>query len=91
MAGRIHNGTLPISPISDTQASILDMFLFPGFTRMSTAIQGYLTIDVGAYAPVLCFLGILVFACRRIWKSVWEWFQTYCSKHLLSLEQEFSF
>ena len=53
---------------------------------MSTAIQGYLTIDVGAYAPVLCFLGLLVFACRRICQSLWEWSQTYCSKYLLPLE-----
>ncbi|KAH6702763.1 BCS1 N terminal-domain-containing protein [Leptodontidium sp. MPI-SDFR-AT-0119] len=79
MAGHIQNGSLPTLPISDAQASILDMMLFPGFTRMSSAIQGYLTIDLSVYAPLLCFFGLLVFACRRICKSLWEWLQTYCT------------
>ncbi|KAG4430458.1 hypothetical protein IFR05_014066, partial [Cadophora sp. M221] len=68
MAGYIQNGSLPIPPISDAHASILDMLLFPGFTRMSTAIQGYLTIDLSIYAPLLCFFGLLVSlnACRGV-------------------------
>ncbi|KAH7364894.1 BCS1 N terminal-domain-containing protein [Rhexocercosporidium sp. MPI-PUGE-AT-0058] len=79
MAGYIQNGSLPTPPISDAQASILDMILFPGFTRMSSAIQGYLTIDLSVYAPLLCFCGLCVFLCRRICKSLWEWLQTYCT------------
>jgi hypothetical protein len=61
------NDSLPIQPFSDAQASTLDL-LFPGFTRMSTAIQGYLTIDLNVYTPLLCFLGLLMFACGRICK-----------------------
>ena len=48
MAGYIENSSLPIQPFSDAQVSILDL-LFPGFTSMSAAIQGYLTI-----APQAC-------------------------------------
>ncbi|KAH7374065.1 BCS1 N terminal-domain-containing protein [Cadophora sp. MPI-SDFR-AT-0126] len=79
MAGYIQNGSLPTSSIADAQASILDMILFPGFTRLSTAIQGYLAIDLSVYAPHLCFLGLFVFACSYICKSLWGWFQTYCT------------
>jgi uncharacterized membrane protein len=85
MAGYIESGSLPIQPISDAQASILD-FLFPGFTRMSTAIQWYLTIDLSVYAPLLCFFGLFVFACGRICKYLWELLETYCSKNPLLFE-----
>ena len=67
MAGYIENKSLPIQPFSDAQASILD-FLFPGFTRMSAAVQGYLTIDLNVYVPLLCFFGLLVFGCGRVCK-----------------------
>ena len=79
MAGYIENGSLPAQSISDVQASILDMFLFPGFTR---AVQGYLAIDLSAYAPLLCFFGLFVFACGRMFKYLWGLFETYCSKSL---------
>jgi hypothetical protein len=88
MAGYIENGSLSIQPISDTQASILDMLLFPGFTRMSTAIQGYLTIDLSVYVPLLCFFGLFVFACGRICKYLLGWLETYCSKSPLYSNKE---
>jgi hypothetical protein len=86
MAGYIENGSLPIQPISDTQASILDMLLFPGFTRMSTAVQGYLTIDLSVYVPLLCIFGLFVFACGRICNYLWGRLETYCSKNPLLSE-----
>jgi hypothetical protein len=82
MAGYIESGSLPIQPISDAQASILD-FLFPGFTRMSAAVQGYLTIDLNVYVPLLCFFGLIVFGCGRICKYLWGLLETYCSKNSL--------
>jgi uncharacterized membrane protein len=85
MAACNQNDPLPILPISDAQASILD-FLFPGFTRMSTAIQWYLTIDLSVYAPLLCFFGLFVFICGRICKYLWKLLETYCSKHPLLFE-----
>jgi hypothetical protein len=81
MAGYIENSPLPIQPFSDAQASILDL-LFPGFTHMSAAIQGYLTIDLNVYAPLLCFLRLLMFACGRICKYLLGLFETYCSKSI---------
>jgi len=51
MAEYNENGSLPIQAISDTQASILDHVLFPGFTRIFTAVIGYLTIDLNPYIP----------------------------------------
>jgi len=80
MAGYIENSSLPIQPFSDAQASILD-FLFPGFTRMTTAVQWYLTIDLSVYVPLLCFFGLIVFACGRICKYVWGLLETYYSKN----------
>ena len=82
MAGHIENGPQPIQPISDAQASILD-FLFPGFTRLSTAVQGYLTVDLSLYAPLLCVLGLLVIGCGRICKYLLGLLETYCSKNSL--------
>jgi hypothetical protein len=67
MARYIENSSLPIQPFSGAQASILD-FLFPGFTRMSAAVQWYLTIDLNVYVPLLCFFGLIVFGCGRICK-----------------------
>jgi hypothetical protein len=67
MAGYIKDSSLLIQPISDAQASILD-FLFPGFTRIFTAIQWYLTIDLNVYVPLLYFLGLLAFGYGRIYK-----------------------
>jgi hypothetical protein len=52
MAGYIENSSPPIQLFSDTQASILD-FLFLGFTRMSAAVQGYLTVDLNVSVPLL--------------------------------------
>jgi hypothetical protein len=46
MTESIKNGSLPIQPISDAQASILDFVLFPGFTSISTAVREHLTVDV---------------------------------------------
>jgi hypothetical protein len=82
MAGNIENVSLPIQPFSDAQASILD-FLFPGFARMSTAVQWYLTIDLSVYAPLLCFFGLFVFACGRICKNLLGLLEAYCSKDTL--------
>jgi len=82
MAGYVENGSLPTQPFSDAQASILD-FLFPGFTRMSAAVQGFLTIDLNVYVPLLCFFGLLVFVCKRICEYLWELLETYCSKNSL--------
>ncbi|PMD60194.1 uncharacterized protein K444DRAFT_513049, partial [Hyaloscypha bicolor E] len=76
MAGHFENGSLLVQPLSDAQASILD-FLFPGFTRMSTAVQWYLTIDLSVYAPLLCFFGLFVFACGRICKYLLGLLETY--------------
>jgi hypothetical protein len=67
MAGYIKNVSLPIQLFSDAQASILD-FLFPGFTRMSTTVQWYLTIDLNIYIPLLYFFGLIVFTYRGICK-----------------------
>ncbi|RDL41311.1 uncharacterized protein BP5553_01290 [Venustampulla echinocandica] len=66
-----------VHSISDAQASILDLVLFPGFTRMSTAIQGYLTIDLSVYVPLMCFFGLVVFVCRRIWERLLGWLETH--------------
>jgi hypothetical protein len=85
MSGYIENNSLPIQPLSEAQASILD-FLFPGFTRMSTAAQWYLTVDLSVYAPLLCFFGLFVFACGRICKYLWGLLETYCSKNPLLSE-----
>jgi hypothetical protein len=79
MAESIKNGSLPIQPFLDAQVLILD-FLFLGFTRMSTAVQWYLTIDLSVYAPLLCFFGLFVFACGRICKYLLGLLETYCSK-----------
>ena len=86
MAGYLENISLPIQPISDAQASILD-FLFPGFTRMSAAVQWYLTIDLSVYVPLLCFLGLLAFGCGHICKYLWGLLETYYSKNPLYLNE----
>ncbi len=86
MAGYLENIYLPIQPISDAQASILD-FLFPGFTCMSTAVQGYLTVDLNVYVPLLCFFGLLAFGCGRLCKYLWGLLKTYCSNNLLYLNE----
>jgi len=85
MAGYIENVSLPILPISDAETSILD-FLFPGFARMSTAVQWYFRIDLRVYAPLLCYFGLFVFACGRICTYLWELLETYCSKNPLLSE-----
>jgi hypothetical protein len=72
------NGSLPIQPISDAQASILD-FVFPGFTRISTAVQEHLTVDLNHYIPLLCIFGLLVFVCRSICESLLGWLETHFS------------
>jgi len=69
-------GSLPIQPFLDAQVSILD-FLFPGFTRMSAAVQGYLAVDLNLYVPLLCIFGLLVFVCRCICESLLGWLETY--------------
>jgi hypothetical protein len=79
MAEYNENGSLTIQPISDAQASILDFVLFPGFTRMSTAVQDHLTVDLNVYVPLLCIFGLLVFVCRRICKSLLGWLETHFS------------
>jgi hypothetical protein len=90
MAGYIENSSLPTQPFSDAQASILD-FLFPGFTRMSAAVQGYLTIDLNVYVPLLCFFGLIVFGCGRICKYLWGLLETYCSRNSLYLNKRTHF
>ncbi|KAH9213501.1 hypothetical protein DL95DRAFT_426043 [Leptodontidium sp. 2 PMI_412] len=70
MAECNENSSLPIQAISDAQASILDLVLFPGFTRMSTAVQGYLTIDLSVYVPLMYCFGLVVFVCRRMWERL---------------------
>ena len=85
MAEYIENVSLPIQPFSEAQASILD-FLFPGFARMSTAVQWYLSIDLSVYAPRLCFFGLFVFVCGRICMHLWKLLETYCSKNPLLSE-----
>jgi hypothetical protein len=79
MAESNRNGFLPIQPISDAQASILDLVLFPGFTRISTAIQEHLTVDLNLYVPLRCIFGLLVFLWRRIRESSLEWLETHYS------------
>jgi hypothetical protein len=79
MAESNKNGSLPIQAISDTQASILDFVLFPGFTRISTAVQEHLTVDLNLYVPLLCIFGLLVFIGRRICEFLLGWLETYCS------------
>ena len=79
-------GSLPIQPFSDAQTSILD-FLFPGFTRMSAAVQGFLTIDLNVYVPLLCFFGLIVFGCGRICQYLWGLLETYCSENPLYLNE----
>ena len=66
MAACNENGSLLTQPFSDAQASILD--LFPYFTRMSATVQGYLTIDLSVYIPLLFFFRLIVFSCGRIYK-----------------------
>ncbi|PMD66311.1 uncharacterized protein K444DRAFT_514531, partial [Hyaloscypha bicolor E] len=61
---------------SDTQASILD-FLFPGFTRISAAIQGYLTINLNVYIPLLCFFRLIIFGYGYICKYLLGLLKTY--------------
>jgi hypothetical protein len=90
MAGYIENSSLPIQPFSDAQASILD-FLFPGFTRISAAVQGYLTIDLNVYVPLLCFFGLFVFGCGRVCKYLFGLLETYCYKNSLYLIREPAF
>ncbi|PMD64681.1 uncharacterized protein K444DRAFT_519749 [Hyaloscypha bicolor E] len=63
------SSSLAIQTFSDAQASILD-FLFPGFTGMSAAVQGYLTIDLNVYVPLLCFFGLIAFGCGRICQAL---------------------
>jgi hypothetical protein len=79
MAEYNENGSIPIQAISNTQASILDHVLFPGFTRMSAAVQGYLAVDLNLYVPLLCIFGLLVFVCRCICESLLGWLETYFS------------
>jgi len=79
------NGSLPVQPISDAQVSILDIFLFPGFTR---AVQVYLAMELSVYVPLLYLLGLFVLACRRICKYLLTWFETYCSKSPLYSNNE---
>ena len=64
------NGSLLIQPISDNQASILDLVLFLGFTRISTAIQEHLTLDLNLYVPLLCMFGLLVFVYKHIYECL---------------------
>jgi hypothetical protein len=75
-------GSLPIQPFLDAQASILD-FLFPGFTRVSAAVQGYLAVDLNLYVPLLCFFGLVVFGCGQICKYLLGLLETYYSKNSL--------
>ncbi|KAH8585785.1 putative mitochondrial chaperone bcs1 [Bisporella sp. PMI_857] len=58
--------------------SLLD-FLFPSFTRISTATQWYLSIDLSVYTPLICFFGLLVFACGRICRYLFGLLETYCT------------
>ena len=80
MAGYIENSSIPIQPISDAQASILD-FLFLGFTYISA------TVDLNVYVPLLCFLGLLAFGCGHIYKYLWGLLETYYSKNPLYLNE----
>ncbi|KAH6700563.1 hypothetical protein BKA61DRAFT_636604 [Leptodontidium sp. MPI-SDFR-AT-0119] len=77
MAECNENSSLPIQAISDAQASILDLVLFPGFTRMSTAVQGYLAIDLSVYVPLMYCFGLVVFVCRRMWERLVRWLETH--------------
>ena len=87
MAGLNENGSLPIQPFSDAQASILDFF-FPGFTRVSTATQYNLSIDLSVYASLLCFFGLFVFTGHQIYKYLSGLVQTYYSKNLPCVEKK---
>ncbi|PMD49858.1 uncharacterized protein K444DRAFT_548770 [Hyaloscypha bicolor E] len=81
MAKYIENGPLPIQPISDAKASILDFFV-PGFSRIST----YLRIDLRVYAPLLYYFGLFIFICRRICIYLWVLLETYYNKNPLLSE-----
>ena len=61
---------IQLKQVSDAQASILDLVLFPGFTHISTTVQEHLAIDLNLYVPVLCILGLLVFVCRHIYEGM---------------------
>jgi hypothetical protein len=79
MAEYNEGGSLPIQPTLYAQASILDFLFFPGFTRISTAVQQYLTVDLNIYVPLLCTFGLLAFLCKHICEYLWEWLGTYFS------------
>ena len=72
-------GSQPIQPILYAQASILDYLFFPGFTRISAALQQYLTFDLSVYIPLLCTFGLLAFMCKHAYEHLWEWLETYLS------------
>jgi hypothetical protein len=82
IVGYIENSSLLIQPVSNAQALILD-FLFPGFTRISAAIQGYLAIDLNVYIPLLCFFGLFVFSYGRVYKYLFGLLKTYYYKNSL--------
>src|SRR3954447_6618636 len=90
MAGYIENISLPILPISDAEASILDFFV-PGFSRISTVVQWYLRVDLSLYAPLLCYFGLFVFICGRICMYLWALLETYCSKNPFYLNKRTHF
>ncbi|KAG0647501.1 ATPase family AAA domain-containing 3B [Hyphodiscus hymeniophilus] len=69
MTGFIDNISVLIQAFSDAQVSVL-AFLFPGFTSMSAAVQGYLAVDLNIHVSMLCFFGLVVFGCRRLSEEV---------------------
>jgi hypothetical protein len=83
MTGYI-NDSLPIQPLSDAQALILD-FLFPGFTRIFAAIQEYFTIDLNVYIPLLYFFKLFIFGYGHIYKYLFGLLKTYYYKNSLYL------
>ncbi len=72
-------GSLPTQSILYGQTSILDFLFFPGFTRVSTAVQQYLTVDMNIFVSLLCICGILAFLCKHTCQYLREWLETYFS------------
>jgi hypothetical protein len=68
MAEHSDASSLPIQPILYSQASILDFLFFPSFTRVSTAVQQYLAIDLNIYIPLLYIYGMLAFLCKHTYQ-----------------------
>ncbi|KAH8706865.1 BCS1 N terminal-domain-containing protein [Phaeosphaeriaceae sp. PMI808] len=76
MASFDNASSLPIEPVLSEQISLLD-FIFPGSTRVLTAVLPLLNGDLNVYARLLCACGMFVFIGRYVAEYFAGWLDTH--------------